>query len=51
MVCWKYISAITTIVNFNLKKRDPEAFLMCFFNIFRLLTQYRDNLKKIYLLP
>jgi hypothetical protein len=38
------------IVNFNLERRNPEAFLMYFFSIFRLFTQYRDNLKKVYLL-
>jgi hypothetical protein len=42
---------MTTIVNFNLKKKDPEASLMCLFNIFRLFTQHRDNLEKTYLLP
>jgi hypothetical protein len=42
---------MATIVNFNLKKRDPEAFLICFLSIFRHFIRYRDNLKKTYLLP
>jgi hypothetical protein len=41
---------MTTIVNFNLKKRDPEVSLIYLFNIFRFFVQYRDNLKKAYLL-
>jgi hypothetical protein len=42
---------MATIVNFDLKGKDPEAFLIYFFNIFRFLAQHRDNLKKTYLLP
>jgi hypothetical protein len=42
---------MTTIVNFDLKKRDPEAFLMCLLSIFRYLARHRNNLKKTYLLP
>jgi hypothetical protein len=42
---------MTIIVNFNLKKRDPETSLIYLFNIFQFLAQYRDNLKKAYLLP
>jgi hypothetical protein len=41
---------MTIIVNFDLEKRDSEVFLMCFFSVFRLFAQYRDNLKKTYLL-
>jgi hypothetical protein len=50
MIYWKYINAMAIIVNFDLEERDPEAFLIYFFNIFRLFAQHRDNLKKTYLL-
>jgi hypothetical protein len=38
------------IVNFDLEGRDLETALICLFSIFYLLTQYRDNLEKAYLL-
>ena len=38
MVCWKHASAMATIVNFDLKGRDPETTLMCLPSVFRLLA-------------
>jgi hypothetical protein len=51
MVCWRHVSAMAIIMNFDLEGKDFKVALMCLPDVFRHFAQHRDNLEKAYLLP